>query len=348
MFLRLMRRPIVFLALFLLTALLSIACQNPAVESPDVGKLTPGTTDCRDENNQKGKAEECGAPQRVEVLSPHILDSVLSLGAQPSAYAQAGIFDSPVFTEPEEQIPYMGAYVTTQPVNLGSRRNPSIEALAQSRPDLILGEKWHISDQYDLLSQIAPTMLFSDVGENDDQHWRHSIKGVAQALGREKQAEELLANYSKELAIARKQLAPVVAAHPRIQAIAPNDLAATIYLMEDSTAANLLREIGFEIVTPEASSLLPDGDSPLSIEALPQIEADLIFVMAWSEDEQSPKAKIEQQWYGNPLLTKMPASKEGRVFFVDYFLWGSNTRGPITHQLLLKELPKILLPTVGD
>ena len=347
-----MHRPIRFLLLLLFMALLSMACQNAVVEPPTVVESIPAATDCRIVEHEMGATEVCGQPQRVAVLSPHMLDNVLSLGVQPFAYAQAGILNSQTFSQPEEQIPYLGSYVTTQPINLGSRRRPSLERLAQLQPDVILGEDWHLKDQYDFLSQIAPTLLFNDIGPNDHQHWRYNINGIAKALDREEQVKDLLARYPEQIAIAREQLAPVVAAYPRVLAIAPDDLAGNILFMEDSTASNLLREIGFEIVTSEASSLLPDGNLPISVEAFPQIETDLIFVMAWSEswseNEPYPQEKIKQQWGNHPLLSQMPAFKDGRVFFLDYFLWASNTRGPITHQLILEELPQMLLPLVGE
>ncbi|MBE9099785.1 ABC transporter substrate-binding protein [Vacuolonema iberomarrocanum] len=347
-----LRQPIRFLLLLLLMALLSIACQTSLVELPHVEEPTPTTNDCRIVEHEMGTTEVCGQPQRVVALSPHILDSILSLGVQPFAYAQGGVLNGQRFDQPEEQIPYLGRYVTTQPINLGSRRSPSLERLVQSQPDVILGENWHLEDQYEFLSQISPTLLFSDVGENGRQHWRYNIQGIAEALGREDQAEALLTRYSEQIAIAREKLAPVVAAYPRVLAIAPDDLAGTIYFMEDSTASNLLREIGFEIVTSEASSLLPNGNLPISVEAFPQIETDLIFVMAWSENwsenEPYPQEKIKQQWGNNPLLSQMPAFKDGRILFVDYFLWASNTRGPITDQLILEKLPQMLLPLVNE
>ncbi|MEM9807794.1 MAG: iron-siderophore ABC transporter substrate-binding protein [Cyanobacteria bacterium P01_D01_bin.56] len=343
-------RPIRLLMLLLFVAVLSIACQSNSVEeSPTAAETASAAVgDCRIVAHEMGETEVCGQPQRVAVLSPHILDSVLSLGMQPFAYAQGSIVNSQTFDQPEVQIPYLGPYVTTQPINLGSRRSPSLERLAQLQPDVILGENWHIKDQYDFLSQIAPTLLFSDVGPDDHQHWRYNINGIAKALDREEQAEALLARYPEQIAVAREKLAPVIAAHPRVLAIAPDDLAGTIFFMGDSTAANLLREIGFEIVMSEASSLLPDSNLPISVEVLPQIETDLIFVMAWSENEPYPREKIKEQWGNDPLLSKMFAFKDGRIFFLDYFLWASNTRGPITHQLILEELPKMLLPLVDE
>jgi iron complex transport system substrate-binding protein len=294
--------------------------------------------------HELGETKICGQPQRVAVLSPHILDSILSLGVQPIAYAEASTLNLRKFDRPEQQIPFLGRYVTTQPINVGNRDNPSLELLTQLKPDLILGESWTSKKHYDLLSKIAPTLLFSDVGMNDDQHWKHSIGGIAKALGREQQAQQLLENYPQQTALARKELAPVVAAYPKVLVIHSNRLSNSIAMADDSKAADMLRAIGFEIISPEDVSLKSGANVQVSLEILPQIETDLIFVLAWSEELYDPQLEIEQQWSKTPLLRQMQAFKNGQVFFVDYQLWGSVTRGPITDQLILEKLPPLLLP----
>jgi len=340
-------QPASFLLLLGVVALLSVACQSRSVEAPIATADNP-SADCRTVEHAMGKTEVCGQPQRVAVLNPHTLDIVLSLGAQPFAYAESAVLNLQTFDQPAEQIPHLGRYVTTQPINVGDRKSPSLERLAQIQPDLILSEDWLVEGQYDLLSQIAPTLLFSDIGPDGKQHWRYDIEGIAKALGRESQAEELLARYPEQIAAVREQLAPVVAAYPKVLVISSDNLTSTIYHPKESTTVYLLEEMGFEIVEPENSSL-PGNDPQISMEVLPQVEADLIFVMVWSDDDlYDPQEKVKQQWAENALLKQMPASEDGRVFFVDYYLWGSATRGPITDQLILEKLPQMLLPLVNE
>ncbi|NJM98365.1 MAG: ABC transporter substrate-binding protein [Phormidesmis sp. RL_2_1] len=198
------------LSCLLLVALLSTACQSRSVEAPIATADNP-SSDCRTVEHEMGETEVCGQPQRVAVLNPHTLDIVLSLGVQPFAYAESAVLNLQTFDQPAEQIPHLGRYVTTEPINVGDRKNPSLERLAQIQPDLILSEDWLVEGQYDLLSQIAPTLLFTDE-KNGQQHWRYDIEGIAKALGRESQAEELLARYPEQVAAVREQLAPVVAA----------------------------------------------------------------------------------------------------------------------------------------
>lgn len=335
-----------WLFLLSLTVILLIAASNKRI-APEFHPASPSTQDCRPVSHELGEATLCGQPQRIAVLSPHILDSILSLGAQPVAYAEASTLRLRKFDHPKEQIPFLGRYVTTQPVNLGNRNNPSLELLTQLKPDVILGESWVSREQYRLLSRIAPTLLFSDEDENDYQHWSRDIKGIAKALDRTQQAEQLLNHYPQQIAVAKKQLATIVSAYPRVLVIHADSLAHA-YLANNSKAADLLKMLGFKPVPSEDSPLKFAEEGQISIELLPTIEADLILVLAWAEELYSPEDAIQQQWAKHPLLRQMQAFKEGRVFIVDYQLWGSVTRGPITDQLLLEKLPQLLLPLLDQ
>lgn len=337
--------PVHFLLLLLLIALLIISCQNRPVEAPTLIEPNDSLTDCRLVKHEMGDTKVCGQPQRVAVLDPHTLDIVLSLGVQPFAYAELTAHNFQKFDQPKEQIPYLGRYITTQPINLGDRKNPSLELLTKIKPDLILSEDWLAEGQYNLLSKIAPTLLFSDNGPNDQQHWRYDIEGIARALGREAKAKELLVRYPEQVAAARNRLASAIAAYPRVLVLSSHDLNQNINLADDSTVANLMQRLGFEIVLPENVSRIPEGDTPISIELLPQVETDLIFVIAWNlPDIYDPQEEMQQQWAKNLLLKQMPVFKDRRVFFVDGYLWGSVTRGPITDELILEQLPQILSP----
>ena len=126
-----------------------------------------------------GETEVCCKPQKVAALSPHILDSMLALGVQPVAYAETENLNIQTYDNPKEQIPYIGKWVKTQPVGLGDRKNPNLERLALVKPDLILGEKWLSKEEYPFLTEIAPTLLFSDVGSDGQQSWQQDIEGIA-------------------------------------------------------------------------------------------------------------------------------------------------------------------------
>lgn len=294
-----------------------------------------------------GVTEICGQPHKVAALTPHILDSILSLGVQPAAYAEIIDLKIQTYDNPTEQIPYIGRWVTTKPIVLGSRNSPSLERLTQLQPDLILGADWQ-RDQYSLLSQIAPTLLFSDQKDpNKTQSWEQDIEGIAQALGREAQVDEILVAHDEQIAQARTALQPVLQVYPRVFVLGFNFEATQIESEPESTVGRLLQEVGFEIVR------LPgflDARAAMSIEVIPQIEADIIIVLS-SNDNASltmPEGAMREKWAQNPLLNSIHVFQQDRVFFVDNYLWSGASRGPLSDQLILEKLPQMLLPLVNE
>ncbi|MBD3885236.1 iron-siderophore ABC transporter substrate-binding protein [Phormidium tenue FACHB-886] len=329
------------------------ACQNSGSHNLPVNRIgvtqsIESSASCRTVSHEMGKTEICGQPERVAALSPHILDSILALGKQPVAYAEVTALNLEKFDNPSQQIPYLGDRVTTQPVNLGDRKNPSLEKLALVKPDLILGENWTSQSQYELLSQIAPTLLFTDTKDNE-QVWFHDIQPIARALDRAQEAEQLLVAHAEQLKAVRSQLKPVADAYPNVLILAINTLMNDVAIAADSTAGRLLEEIGFRLVFPEPA---PAGETrwmQTSLELLPTLSADIVLVIAWNySDPYNPKDQLKTKWNQNPILQNVPASQSGRVFFVDYQLWGSVTRGPITDELILKQLPEMLLPLLPN
>lgn len=313
--------------LLLLTIAIVSACTSTTTNQNQTDDFQTASTDCRLVQHEMGETEVCGQPQRVASLSPYLLDYMLALGVQPIAHSDAAWNPSiEVYGNPIEQIPYLGQWIETNPIPTGHNDSPSLEALTVAQPDLILGEEYH-KRKYTLMTQIAPTLLFNQRRTDGTIDWQHNIKEIALALNREAQAEELLARHSQRISAVREKLASVVAAYRRILVLYFNAQDNSIYLEDHSTAARLFQKIGFEIVSSKNSSVLPEANpgnnGPISIEILPQIEAD-------------------------PVLRQVPAFKEGKVFFVDSYLWSSATRGPLTDELILEALPDLLLSQVGS
>jgi iron complex transport system substrate-binding protein len=235
-------------------------------------------------------------------------------------------------------------------MGLGDRNSPSLERLTLLQPDLILGEESNNKDEYFLLTQIAPTLLFSDLKNPDEiQSWQQDIDGIAKALGKQDQVEELLAAYDRQIAQARAALQPVLQAYPRVFIMASNAGATVPESQPESTVGKLLQEIGFEIIRPPGFA---DSRATISWEILPQIETDLIIVMSWSKyvalnsEDTMPKDTAQKKWAQNSLLNSMAVFQQGRVFFVDYYLWSGVTRGPLSERLILEALPDLLLSSV--
>jgi iron complex transport system substrate-binding protein len=332
-----LRQYLFLLIIGICIAVTIIACDREA--SLQGNRPTAANSEsCRLVQHQMGETEVCGQPQKVAALSPHILDSMLALGVQPVAYAEAQDLKIQTYDNPKKQIPYIGKWVTTKPAGLGDRNSPSLEGLTLVQPDLILGEEQMHQEEYPLLSQIAPTLLFSDYKPDGQQVWQQDINGIAQALGRKSQAQELLAAYPQQIAKARTALQPILKKYPRVFLISSN-LTTYVASAPTNTTSRLLKEIGFEVVQPQGIQ----DYAEISFEILPEIKTDIIIVLSWNnEGFFNPEATLQEQWASNPLLNSMSVFQQGRVFFVDYQLWGSNIRGPLTDRLILEALPDLL------
>ena len=332
--------------LAILMGVLVVACQDSPKQKIVPQSSVTETGNCRVVEHEAGETEICGQPQIIAALSPRVLDHMLALDVQPAAYAEAVLLDLHKFDNPSQQIPVLGHLVTTQPINLGSVSSPSLETLVEVNPDLILGEIHH-EYSYEVLSKIAPTLMINY--EPDKEGRSRHLHAVAQALGKEKQVGQVIAEYEQQLAEVRVSLAPVIAAYPRILLVEASNLPNTFGI--DSyfaPAGALLGEIGFELVLPDG---LPREAhySEASVEALVQLDPDIIIVSAWSEDNlYTPEIMVKQQWKANPLLQKMRAVQEGHIRFVSGKRLGQTTSGPISYKSMLDLLPELLLPFVKE
>lgn len=345
------------LTLGLGVAFLVVACSPSDSQVSDRATANLNGTNCRMVQHDVGETQVCGQPKQIVALGPHILDLLLSLDMQPAGYAEVFPFhgdDS--FNNPSEQIPYLGNRVTTQPLNLGDRSNPSIETLTRLRPDLILGEAGGLRQNYDLFSKIAPTLLWEQ--RTAKGKWQENLRQLAQALGHEERAEAVIAEYNQQLAAARDELAPVVAKYPQVLLLGANQLVDIMVVNDSSYLGEVLEGVGFELVSPPAQNK-SELTTSISLETLPQLDdADLIFILGYdtSVRDQQQKATnavlnrvldqqtgmIQQEWQNNAIAQSLKASQEDRVFFVTYYLW-NGLNGPIGAQLILDELRQLLL-----
>lgn len=325
----------------LLITILITACHGGSPQNPRLESRRSPSADCQVVEHAAGKTEICGKPQKVAVLEPKILSMMLALSEQPAAYADAYSVRSRQFDNPSQQIPYLGNFVTSQPINLGDRNHPSLETLTLLKPDLILGLN---SQEHQLFSVIAPTVLI-DI----EQNWQENLKIIAKALDSQKNIPSIINSQQQQLAKVRTQLAPLVNTHPRVLYIACSQSMDYIEVIYNGDTIELLKKIGFQpVLLPDVKRTL--GLRPLiNLETLAQIDADMIIVSTWLDHWNGESAynvpfkELQQKWAKNPLLQYSRAWKEGRVYFVDYTLWGGVIGPPIANSLILEQLPSLLL-----
>lgn len=318
-------------------AITSLGFANAACHGWTAPQIAPTSTQtlasqCQVIQHISGKTQVCGQPQQVVALSPPLLDIMLALGVQPLAYAEVDLFTRCKFDHPDEQIPFLGKYVTTKPINLGSRDSPSNELLLWLKPDLILGEPEYNRNNYNLLAKIAPTLLFRIQSKDD---WQQHIFAIGRALGREERAKQVIGEYKQQIAQAKAALAPIAAQQRRVLVLGFGRLIANSFVLEpDEFVCGILQELGFEIVTVGAGER---ERLSVSLEVLPQIETDAILVLPSGDNTV---ANAQQQWSQNPILRSLSADKAGKVYFTDFQL--TRIRGPIAAEIFVNQMRKIL------
>ena len=361
------KRMLHWLVMSCFTASLIVGCGLSSSNEPGANPVVHDssqslTADCRMIEHDAGTTEVCGQPQTIAVLNVYTLDLLLSLNMQPAGYANLlSTYQGEVFDNPSQQIPYLGDRITSQPVNLGSAGQPSLETLTLLKPDLIIGEIGS-DDNYDLLSQIAPTLLWQDRIAKDK--WKESLQSLAVALGVGERAAEVMQQYEIRIANARADLANVVAAHPKLLLLAAHRLEEGISIIHaESYLGELLSKVGFQLVPQTTTANTPNA--PISIEALPTLnEADTIIILGWNfdvSDEQSETPappptnmaigdwleahqveSVRQDWETNAIAQSLTASQENQVYFATFYKW-SGINGPISAELILEQLRQFFL-----
>jgi len=324
---------IVFLAALALSGCGGNAPQNGAA-NPE--KIASDSSECQVVKHALGETEICEQPQQTVALDPHVLDLMLSLGVQPAGYAEdrRALVSSPNSGEPVVEIKYLGERVTSNPIHVGTRQQPSLETILRLKPDLILKD-WPDSSLYTKLSKIAPTLFFRY--EPDQYQWQQGLLILGQVLKREQRARQVIEEHNQRIATARSELRSLTR-DSEVLLLSMSGSERIEVFADETFAGALLQDLGFKLVTPEGLQA-SSSEIPISLETLPQLNADRIIVMA---SGQSNVEKIEKVWQQNPILRSQPAFQAGQVYFVDYQLW-SRIRGPIATKLIIKQIRSLFL-----
>ncbi|MGY1719196.1 ABC transporter substrate-binding protein [Blastococcus sp. SYSU DS0552] len=307
-------------ALTVAAAVSLAACGNDSEpEAGSTGQAAAGDAAFpRTVEHAMGSTEIPEEPERVVVLDTGELDSVLSLGVTP-----VGAVTTAVDTD---FLSYLAEDAEGVAV-VGTIAEPDLEAIAALEPDLILSNQVRHEDIYDQLRQIAPTVFAADLGDT----WKENLLLDAEALGKEEEAEELLADYEEQAAqlgedigdAAGTTVSPIRFVGGTIRAYRP-----------DSFVGTVLADIGLDHVD------LPEGDNPtfaeLSAEQITQADADVVLYSSYGAADESGEAAV----VGGPLWPRLSAVQNGRAHQVedDVFYTGIGLRAATLQLEDLREL----------
>lgn len=261
-------------------------------------------------------------PQRVVALEWTYVEDLLALGVQPIGVADIEGYNQWVKTP---------VALSADVIDVGTRQEPNLEAIARLKPDLILTPDFRLHENYDELSAIAPTLVFAPYPTDGSSHYDEMIgtlTTLATAVNREVEGEAALQRLNDHYAAAKSALeAAGRGGEPFILSQGWNDeQVATFRLFtENAMSVQILERIGLTNGWNDAPQQY--GYTEVGIEGFaPLAEKDFNFFYVAQGDDNS---LFEQ----SPLWGKLPFVQNGHAYWMggDVWLFG----GPYSAELLV-------------
>jgi iron complex transport system substrate-binding protein len=301
----------------LLATTIIVACQSNIVRQPTHSQLA----NCRTVQHALGKVCVPQTSQRLVALDEITLADALALGVP---LIGAAISDG-------VEINYLIEHTENREgIELLSQSDqPNLEEILKFKPDLIMGLDWIGEPIFSQLSQIAPTAVGKWRGHPS---WREHFNFVARVLDKEAEAQQVWDSYYQQIFKIKTALGS------KLKGIKVS----TVYAWQGvniSTTNSFISSIltDLDIRQPTYAVIPANGIITLSEEAIPDIDADILFVSVYNTESE----KVLADWQQKPLWKKLKSVQEGRVYVVNANIWeGGN---PIAANLVLDDLFKYLV-----
>lgn len=283
-----------------------------------------------------GRTEIPAAPQRVVSVGFNDHDTLLALGTTPVGVRDwYGDYPSATWPWARDEL------ADAQPEVLDSSAI-DFEAVAALQPDLIAGVfSGMTQEDYDLLSQIAPTVAQPAAYNDFGTPWREVTRIYGRALGVEERAEAVVAEVDARLAQARDDNPVFDEATAAVVFFAEGQLGA--YASQD-LRSRLLADLGFR-VPPEIDDAAGEGGffAPLSLEQAELVDGD---VLVWITATRAELDAVRDL----PVRATLDVQREGREVFLPFELNGAMSfSSPLSIPYLLDGLvPELQAAVDGD
>lgn len=318
----------------LLGGLLS-ACGSNAGKSAETPAASSPAASAEPSESAEPSAETAATPETREYTDfsgrkatiPTQPRNVVLLGDNPGDLLALGI--KPVGNDWVNE-PYMYKSQLEGVEDIGYPHN--IEKIMTLKPDLILQTAYGDAEDdttYETMSKIAPTVIFNRGASTYER-----IRELADILGMKQTAEDWIARYeSKAQAMWER-----IGLKQGDTAAVYLSLGGDFYVMGNYSMTMMLYQTGGFSPTPKVQELIDQGErfAPISEEVIDEYAGDYVFMLSMpgSDDEKTAKKLTESS-----MWQSIPAFKNGQAYMADI---GWNASDPITMELLLDELPKLL------
>lgn len=220
-------------------------------------------------------------PQRIASLQDLALTvPLLELGVMPVASHGRTLPDGTPFIRSSRVL--TGVDFDNSDIAFVGNLPTDVEAVAATEPDLIITVPWQTAD-VDQLSAIAPTIVLDDAKRGDFGLY----PVLADITGTTDRLAVLEARYNEQIAQIRRLIDTQSVTVNVIQGVDGQVLSWHTY----GGLGKVLRDAGFAF--PERVDAIPEGEfARMSGEALPQLDADFLFVTYRTDQLETPEDAI--------------------------------------------------------
>lgn len=301
----------------LLAALVLAACgttdapteDNPATEdgtAPEAEALT-----LTDSNGEEVVLEN-GPAQRIVALEWAQAEIVTSLGVELVGVSDVSGYDSWVGTA----VPLLG-----EPADVGLRTEPSVEAIADLEPDLILATSRSIPDAVTgQLDSIAPVLVVDTADATDPLAvLADRTELIGQAIGKEAEAQELVAEFEQTLAANAEAIEAADLTGTPVVLTSPYSDGSNVTIRmhgPGSGVQTVAREIGLADAWIEQDDA-EFGLSHIDIEGLTALPEETWFLYWANDDSADPIGELT----GNAIWDNLAFVQDGRVAGAANGIW---------------------------
>ncbi len=264
--------------------------------------------------DDRGETVELDAPAtRVVSLEWMQTEMLTSLGVTPVGAADVEGYTS-----------WVGAVVPLdgEPEDVGTRGEPSVEAIAGLEPDLIIGVTSSIPEgALEQFERIAPVALFDGADAADPLGYvEDTFRSVATLVGADDAAEQVItdteariADNAQTIADAGLEGTPVVFASPYAEGAN-----VTIRMHGPRSAFQAVAvEMGLGSATEDPGDDAY-GLSYVDVEGLTALPAETRFLY-WGNDDEDDV--VETALAGNPVWQSLPFVQQGHVYRAGVGIW---------------------------
>ncbi|MBC6976047.1 iron-hydroxamate ABC transporter substrate-binding protein [Bacillus sp. Xin] len=245
---------------------------------------------CSQTKSNEGKAEKTTKSNEPKIasMSIHLTNNLLALGITPVGSVVGG--------DLKDFLPHAKDQLRDTK-KLGVVTDPNMESLLQLKPSEIYVDEKYAGEDLAKYEKIAKTHSFN----LDEGTWKDHLKQVGKLVNHEKEAEKYIQNYEEQTKRVKGLIDKELGNNEKVMAIRVTAKELRVFSTKRPMGPILFQDLGLQ---PANGVEKIDGNRPFEVisqEALPDFDADAIFVVVNRDDKAKAAFKQLQEtaiWKG--------------------------------------------------